>query len=194
MPRTLPALLLGLSLLPVAATADEFVQCYDFGCKSQTAFSLDNEQWASIAALFSPQSSFDVDSEKQAIRAAIALIEKYGGNITGTHLDKGGNYPGSDIAMQMDCIDESTNTHQYLTALHRRNLLRWHQVEERAHRIVWFFDHWTAVISEQDSQQKYAVDSWYRDNGELPLLQKLEDWRHKKDFPASLNPELAETS
>ncbi len=194
MPRAVTTFFIGVGLFFSVATADEFTQCYDFGCKSQQAFSLSDVQWSNIASLFSENAVLNASSERQAIRAAIALIEEYSGAITGTHLDKAGNYPGYDIPMQMDCIDESTNTQQYLAALERRNLLRWHSVEQREHRIIWFVDHWTAVISEQASAQKYAVDSWYRDNGELPLLQALEDWRRKKDFPTSLNPELAEAT
>ena len=194
MPKLTPVLLLGLSAWCAAVPAHEFTQCYDFGCKSTQSFSLSEVQWRQISALFDRELVNDAASEKQAIRSAIALMEQYSGEITGTHLDKGGNYPGSDIAMQMDCIDESTNTWQYLGGLQRRGLLHWHQVEERAHRIVWFLDHWTAVISERNSQRRFAVDSWYRDNGELPLLQDLDDWRRKRDFPASLNPELSEAS
>ena len=76
----------------------------------------------------------------------------------------------------MDCIDESTNTFQYLLALQELDLLRWHRVDQKYRRIVWFATHWTASIRETDSGRVIAVDSWYRDNGELPYLQPLNDW------------------
>ena len=91
----------------------------------------------------------------------------------------------------MDCIDESTNTFQYLLALEQMNLLRWHRVDLKQRRIVWFATHWTATISEIDTDARFAVDSWYRDNGELPFIQPIADWRRKQDFPTAYNPELA---
>jgi hypothetical protein len=130
------------------------------------------------------------DQEKQAIRKAVALMENYSGQITGTSRDEGGNYsPGSDIIKQMDCIDESTNTFQYLSALEELDLLEWHTIEPKKRRMVWFATHWTAVISENTSSELFAVDSWYRDNGEPPYIQPLKDWQKKKSFPEQYNPD-----
>ena len=95
-----------------------------------------------------------------------------------------------DLEKQMDCIDESTNTFQYLLALERRQLLKWHRVDLKQRRIVWFLTHWTATITEIDSGRRFAVDSWYRDNGELPYIQPIEDWQKKRAWPAAFNPEL----
>ena len=168
--------------------APEFVHCYDFGCKSQQSISFSPNNWQRIQNIFN-ENSFNAFEEKQAIRQAIALMEQFSGEIVGTSNDKAGNYPGYDIDKQHDCIDESTNTFQYLKALEDHNLLRWHRVEPKKRRIVWFISHWTAVISENDSGQQFAVDSWYRDNGQPPYLQKLEDWEDKEDFPAKYNPD-----
>ena len=91
----------------------------------------------------------------------------------------------------MDCIDESTNTFQYLLALEELELLKWHRVDQKQRRIIWLATHWTATITEIESNVSFAVDSWYRDNGELPYIQPLADWRRKRDFPVAFNPELA---
>ncbi len=112
--------------------------------------------------------------------------------MSGTYLDKAGNYPGYDLPRQMDCIDESTNTYQYLLALQQLDLLKWHQVHPKQRRIVWLVaTHWTASISEVGTEQVYAVDSWYRDNGEMPYIQPLGDWKRRRDFSVAYNPELA---
>ena len=171
--------------------ASEFVQCFDFRCKSTQEISFSESQWQQLRSLFENH-DLDINAEKQAIRKAIASMERFSGEITGTHQDKGGNYPGSDIPRQMDCIDESTNTFQYLVALENRNLLKWHRVDLKQRRIVWFAAHWTATVREIDSERIFAVDSWYRDNGELPYIQPISDWRRKRSFPATYNPELAE--
>ena len=166
-----------------------FVHCYDFRCKSNQEVHYNQEQWQSIRQIFKSE-QLNSDQEKQAIRKAVALMENYSGQITGTSRDEGGNYsPGSDIIKQMDCIDESTNTFQYLSALEELDLLEWHTIEPKKRRIVWFATHWTAVISENTTNELFAVDSWYRDNGEPPYIQPLKDWQKKKSFPEQYNPD-----
>ena len=183
-------LLSSLSLSSPVLAAPYFVHCFDFGCKTTKQFRFEADQWAEVEAVFD-EDVVDSASEKQAIRRAVAIMEKISGDLTDTHLDKGGNYPGSDIPGQMDCIDESTNTFQYLAALQEFDLMQWHQVDLKQRRIVWFATHWTASIREIESGQRFAVDSWYRDNGELPYIQPIADWQRKRDFPSDFNPELA---
>lgn len=161
--------------------------CYDFGCKSTRELSFNAEQWSSIYQIFH-KPALSPWWEKQQIRQAIARMEEISGSLIGTSQDKAGNYPGEDLPYQQDCIDESTNTFQYLLALQNRNLLFWHTVVEKKRRIVWLATHWTAVIHETARNQDYAVDSWYRDNGEMPYIQKLSDWQRKRSFSDLLNP------
>jgi len=183
-------LLLLLSLASPALAAPYFMQCFDFGCKSMRELHYTPADWRAIEALFGNE-VIDAASEKQAIRRAVALMERISGDLSGTSLDRGGNYPGADIPHQMDCIDESTNTHQYLNALQQLGLLRWHRVDRKYRRIVWFATHWSASIREIGSDRVFVVDSWYRDNGELPYVQPLADWQRKQDFAGDFNPELA---
>jgi len=165
----------------------EFVHCFDFGCKSHQPVTLTKKQWQQISAIFK-RPALSAWLEKQQIRQAIALMELFSGEITGTAVDKAGNYNEMVEINQHDCIDESTNTMQYLHALDKRGYLHWHQASGKQRRIRFFWTHWTAVISQLDNGEKYAVDSWYRDNGEPPYLQKLSDWQRRHSFPESLNP------
>lgn len=185
-------LLLAFSLvLPATASVGpRFVHCFDFGCRQRQEIRYNDAQWHAITALFSPRAR-DAASERQVIRRAVARMERFSGAIAGTAADRGGNYPGYDAPRQQDCIDESTNTFQYLVALDDLGLLRWHVAGPKDRRRVWFATHWTATIVERASGQRYAVDSWYRDNGELPLMQPLEQWRRMRDWPVEHNPELA---
>ena len=77
-----------------------------------------------------------------------------------------------------------------LAALEELNLLKAHRVIPKQRRIVWFGTHWTAAIAEIDSGAEFAVDSWYHDNGELPMIAPLADWYKKRKFTAAYNPEL----
>ena len=169
MTRLLPCTLLLLMLSPPLAAETVFVHCFDFGCKTTREVRFGAARWQAVRAEFS-SGVIDAESERQAIRRAVALMERFSGEITGTYLDKGGNYPGYDLPRQMDCIDESTNTYQYLSALEERELLQWHRIDLKRRRIVWFSTHWTASIRELDSDQVFAVDSWYEDNGVMPYL------------------------
>ena len=170
-----------------AQVSSKFVVCYDYGCKSTKSIEFDAQQWSLIESIFT-KPALSAWHEKQKIRQAIALMEEFSGILIGTHQDKAGNYPGYDIPNQQDCIDESTNTMQYLSALQQRELLVWHELVGKKRRIVWFYTHWTAVIRQVDNQKQYAVDSWHRDNGEPPYIQLLSDWQSKTSFPDTLNP------
>lgn len=163
--------------------------CYDFGCKSIRPVILQEHQWFQVERLFHPV-AINSWEEKQQIRQAVALLEQFAGEAVGTELDKAGNYPGEDIPFQQDCIDESTNTLQYLHALDQRGWLKWHQIAGRQQRIRWIFlPHWTAVLRDTSDGQVYAVDSWYQDNGIKPYFQIIDDWYKKDDFDLALNPE-----
>lgn len=181
--------LLLLISTPLAA-APYFVHCYDFGCKTTKEIQFSAQHWEEVRSIFNGVTS--PAAERQAVRQAIAAMERISGQIAGTSLDKGRNYPGYDIEKQMDCIDESTNTFQYLSAIEEDGLLGWHRVDQKYRRIVWLATHWTAAITEIESRQTFAVDSWYRDNGELPYIQPLADWKRKRSFSVAYNPELAD--
>ena len=84
---------------------------------------------------------------------------------------------------QLDCISESRNTTTYLRLLEAEGLLQWHTVEERQVRHPLIFNvHWSAVIRERTSGERFAVDSWFLDNGKPPFIQPLEDWLSGRDF------------
>ena len=188
--RILPTLALLLLICPALAAAPAFVHCFDFGCKTTVEVEFSAADWRAVRNEFI-EGVVDAESERQAIRRAVARMERISGDIAGTRLDKAGNYPGYDLPKQMDCIDESTNTYQYLFALEQLELLRWHRIDLKHRRIVWLATHWTASIREIDTDRVFAVDSWYRDNGEMPYLQPIDEWKRRRDFSSEFNPELA---
>lgn len=178
-------------LLPLQASADVFVRddiitdpdwqrfsvCYDNGCGSLAYVSLTQPQWEQLRVLFFPPAETAAE-ERERIRAAIALMEKFVGDATGTWQDKGGTF-NRGKAGQMDCIDESINTSLYLTLFYKYGMLRHHRVHDRATR-GWFFFGWphtTAVIREDARSVLWAVDSWFLDNGEPPFILPLDVWK-----------------
>ncbi len=160
-----------------APSWEHFSVCYDNGCASLAEVSLDEAERDAIRAILLPAAA-DAAAERDRLRAAVAQMERFVGEKTGTSRDRGGtfNFVGD---RQMDCIDESTNTWTYLTMFRRHGLLRHHEVGDPATRgwIIFGWPHTTAVIREIASGARWAVDSWFLDNGEPPFILPLEVWR-----------------
>ena len=83
------------------------------------------------------------------------------------------DFTASGDPTQQDCVDEATNTTSYLLILERNGLLKHHSVgtpfsKENLLRGVAGWPHWTAVLKETGSGQRWAVDSWIFANGENP--------------------------
>jgi hypothetical protein len=170
-----------------------FSVCHGGTCTIVSAVSFDDRHWAEIAAAF-PAPARDAAEERARIAEAISRFERVVGALTGTADDRAGNRRGRDWESQMDCIDESTNTTTYLRLLARAGLLRWHRVEARATRgfFVFGWPHTTAVVSELNGGAKWAVDSWFFENGRPPAIVPLAlwrtGWRPRKD---EVNPPLS---
>ena len=87
----------------------------------------------------------------------------------------------------MDCVDESLNTTQYLTFLHRTGLLKHHvpvkSYAERGFLLDGRYPHKSARMRQKGGKQ-WAVDSWKGDDGALPEVMPLSVW-YKQDNNAS---------
>jgi hypothetical protein len=162
--------------------------CYGHGCASLAWVKLSAEQWAQVRRVFA-QPAATAAEEREQIRTAVALLESIVGALTGTAGDKGGNLKGLGLPGQMDCIDESTNTTNYLYMLQQDGLMRRHSVADRSTRWSLFsWPHTTAVIRERDSAERWAVDSWFLDNGEPPFVLPLQIWKNGWKPPEDAPP------
>ncbi len=154
--------------------------CVNNGCDERETVALTPEQVANIKDLFSVPAT-DPASERKLISRAISKLEVYTGEITGTDNDRAGTWGNFWKPGQLDCISESTNTTTYIEAMSASGLLKWYKAVETEWRSEWLlYGHLTAVIEDQSSGRRYAVDSWVEDNGGPPLIQTLEDWQDKK--------------
>lgn len=183
-----------LSAVPVAAeidmwhdiitqpAPDRFSICYDHSCASVETVSLNEEEWRRATAPLSGGTKNAVD-ERAAIADSIAIFEEIIGEHLGTSADRGGNLAGFGKPKQLDCIDESTNSSTYLHMLEQDGLFRYHTVADRSTRFVIFFGipHTTAVIRDTDTGVRYAVDSWFFENGQPPYIVELEAWKSGED-------------
>ena len=157
-----------------------FSVCYQHTCAEIDHISLTNDQWNQVRSFFDPAAT-SAKEERQQIANAISYLEIEVGKKINALDDRGGNLEGfTATGNQLDCIDESTNSTTYMTMMENDGLLRFHQVEKRATRgflIIGGWPHTTAVISEKHSDRKWAVDSWFRDNGVEPDIVPLKEWR-----------------
>ena len=154
--------------------------CFHHGCESVERVSLTDEHWSRLVRHFTPAAQSAAD-EREQIRQAIAEMEQITGELAGTSGDIAGDLASfGTLEPQMDCIDESSNTTTYLTLFEQAQLLRWHTVEPRATRGYLFvggWPHYTALVRDRHTGDQWVIDSWFRDNGELPDVVSLDIWK-----------------
>jgi len=158
--------------------------CHAYGCKMQTPVKFGSEQMAEIAALMKKIKKADTPfEERRAIAYAVAWAETYAGKITGTSADHAGmEFTGSGDPTQQDCVDEATNTTSYMLMLEKAGLLKHHTVGRPFSKGnvlvggVSQWPHWTAVLYENETKKKWAVDSWIYANGINPAVIEADKW------------------
>lgn len=179
-------LLIAALLLAGVTDAQESVSiCFNYGCASTATVAYSRKQLAQIRDLL--DDAVDAAHERELIGVVIGRLLGWAGQQSPIHADRGGNYADDGVHGKMDCIDHSTTTTRLLYMLQRRGWLRWHQVlapEVRTRFMV--FDHWTAVIEEEPkmpfrdgdplTRRRYAVDSWFYDNGQPAVVLPLDRW------------------
>ena len=168
--------------------------CHAYGCQKTTRVIFTKKDVAKINRLMRKvKKGNSPHQERRAVAYAVGWLETEVGKRIGTSADRPGmDYAGSGDATQQDCVDEATNTTSYLLFLYKRGLIKQHTVEipiakGRIWRGMKNWPHWTAILKEKKTGQKYAVDSWYFENGENPAVVKLEEWYIKDldDLPGS---------
>jgi hypothetical protein len=195
--RALPrAFLFGASLLGHAPAADlpgeeeprepiadpspqRFSVCLLHGCRRVAEMGLTGAQWGRIRGLFSPPAR-DAAQERERIARAIGVMETMVGKRLGTDRDRGGGWRGLfTTSPQQDCIDESNNSTTYLRIMADAGVLRWHTIEAPVTRghVIFGHPHTTAVVGDAATGEDYAVDSWFRDNGQPAVIVPLSAWR-----------------
>lgn len=154
-----------------------FEVCYNHGCADRAEVSWTISQWTAVHTLFEPTPT-SAEDERERIAAAVALMERMTGEQAGTDGDVGGTFSGMGHMRQLDCVDETVNTTTYLILLREQGLIRWHVLDNPATRgyFVTGWPHATAVIEEKDTGERFAVDSWFGNNGEPPAIVALPDW------------------
>jgi len=167
--------------LPVPDPANPVV-CHGFGCAYRTQILLRNVDKAQIKKLFGPAAVKSAEAERKALAATMAWFEKRVAGEAGTATAKaraGLGHAGDPS--QFDCLDKTSNTVGVLAIVAQLGLLRHHVIDAPESRgfIIGGLPHTTAVVRERKSGQKWALDGWTHDNGELPDVLPLDEWRRQ---------------
>lgn len=160
-----------------------FDMCHSGGCADISRVSLSAEEWQQVIHAFDPRPQ-TAEAERNCIANAIGVMEQIVGAKTATNTDHGGTFGNFAVAGQLDCNDEATNSTTYMKLMMQAGLIRFHEIMDTKTRGYFFYHGWphtTAVIREkksgQHSDQDYAVDSWFYDNGTPAVILPLDVWK-----------------
>jgi hypothetical protein len=164
-------------LLDANPTPARYSVCHGNSCRLRTEVSLSAAEWTQVRALFDPTPK-DAAAERHQIARATGLLEIFTGRQAGTLEDAPGMGVHWDPDGQLDCIDEATNSTAYMRMMAADGLIRFHDIGLPANRFVitaWGPSN-TATITERATGKVYAVDSYFRANGEPADILPLDIW------------------
>jgi hypothetical protein len=174
--------------------------CHAYGCQKTTRVTFSEDDFQKIARLMQRvKKDNSAAEERRAVAYAIGWIETEVGERIGTSADRPGmDFRASGDPTQHDCVDEATNTTSYLMLLKKRGLIEHHTVDipiSKGNLLkgtfkgnpVKYWPHWTAILKEKETGQRWAVDSWIYENGENQAVVKVEEW-YLKDLDSLPEP------
>lgn len=160
--------------------ADDNVSiCYGYGCAAEANIHYNAAQMRNLGWVMALASG--PATERALLGQVIGRLYGWAGAQSPIRNDKGGNRADDGVHGRMDCIDHATSTTRLLKLLAERGYLRWHQVlaPVKRSRLMVLFEHYTAVIQDTSPRgegEKYAVDSWFVNNGEPAVVMPLAEW------------------
>ena len=158
--------------------------CSGGGCAVVGHVSLTNEEWQKVMKIFIPAETILTDAqaaeqERRQISEAVGVLETIVGAKTSTSTDRAGTFNNSKFSGQLDCNDEAINTTTYMRLMRKLGLIKLHEIEDMRSRNFFFngWPHSTAVIHEIKTGDRYAVDSWFYDNGAPATIVPFALWK-----------------
>lgn len=157
---------------------NQFEICQGGGCAEISNTSLTELEWNAVTRIFNvPIISAEV--ERQKIAQAIGVLEDLIGKKIGTAGDLAGTFFNGSLTGQLDCNDEAINSTTYMRLLKINGYMPLHEIEDTRTRNFFFtgWPHTTAVIREIKTGERYAVDSWFYDNGHAATVVTFKQWK-----------------
>lgn len=154
--------------------------CMGGGCAEIKHISFSLDDWRIITNVFSGfNDTGDTNQERKLIATAIGEFEKIVGAKTGSSTDRAGTFGNAEFPGQLDCNDEAINSTTYMRLMRQSGLIKLHEIEDMRTRNFFFngWPHSTAVIHEIATGNRFAVDSWFYDNGLPATIVPFELWK-----------------
>lgn len=166
----------------------DFEVCFGGGCAETRRIDLTDTEWQKIIQLFETNAPTDAVQERTTIAQAIGLLETIIGEKIGTSSDLAGTFYKGSLPGQLDCNDEAINSTTYIRLMRQGGLVQWHIDEDTRTRSYFLmgWPHSTAVIRDTHSGERFAVDSWFYDNGAPATIVPFATWKsgyHPADSP-----------
>lgn len=157
------------------------VVCHGFGCAYRDELLLTPARLSYLRGLLA--SAHSAKQERNALARAVAWLDREGGRAAGTvgRIARAGAGTKSGPS-QMDCIDLTANVTEFLIALDRNKLLKYHRVDEPVSRgfiIDGKQPHTTPVIVEIANGAQWSVDSWTKAYGQSPDVMTISQWKSR---------------
>jgi hypothetical protein len=156
----------------------QFEVCQGGGCIQSNQLAISEAEWANVALLFRTKANNAAEERKQ-IALAIGELEKIVGAKNGTATDLAGTFDNADFPGQLDCNDEAINSTTYMRLLKSNGFMQFHEIEDTRTRNFFFtgWPHTTAVMRETKTDARFAVDSWFYDNGHAATIVPFATWK-----------------
>lgn len=158
---------------------EDFEICFGGGCAEVKHVALTTEDWQKVEHSFLSNVPLNATQEREKIAQAVGLLEEIVGAKVGTSNDIAGTFYAGKLSGQLDCNDEAINTTTYMRLMQQTGLIKWHAVEDTRTRNFFFtgWPHTTAVIREIETGERFAVDSWFYDNGASATIVPFATWK-----------------
>lgn len=181
------SLLLGWACTAAAVEGERVALCYNYGCLAEAEVRFDAAALEAIGAELGATGS--ATEERELLSLALGRLYAIAGTQTPVGADRAGNYLDLGVHGRMDCIDHSTSTTRMLRLLESRGWLRFHRVVEPQRRTRFILQHFSAAVEEIPPAEagdaadgavavpvRYAIDSWFVNNGEAAVVLPLAEW------------------
>lgn len=161
--------------------------CFNYGCAAEEIAVLSELRLAWVDELLGAADS--AERERALLSLVMGRFYGWAGQQTPVHVDRAENFNDEGVHGAMDCIDHTITTTRFMRLLERRGALRFHRVLEPVER-GWIMHHVSAQIeeigphlmhAETEHIHRFAVDSWYVDNGRPAPIIPMELWYEGSD-------------
>lgn len=157
--------------------------CHGTQCTYRTKLHLTGKDTRRLASIMA-RGKGSAEAERRAVASAIVYFEQRSAATLGRRDTPFSQFKNSRVKGEMDCIDESTNSHGLLSYLERNGLLRHHTVRRNLSRgfiVDNQFPHAAAALRDRKGTV-WAVDSWPVPVGAAPQIMTVSQWRRNGDL------------